>query len=68
MRGEEVLTRDDPRHMLNSGGGEGSVKIVNTFDESDFFSKGASTKAGEKAILNLVRSNPRAFKNAMSGG
>lgn len=68
MRGEEVLTRDDPRHMLNSGGGGGSVKIVNTFDESDFFSKGASTKVGEKAILNLVRSNPRAFKQAMNGG
>jgi len=67
MRGEEVLTRDDPRHMLNGGGGRGDVKIVNTFDEADFFSKGANTKAGEKAILNLVRSNPRAFKQAMGG-
>jgi lambda family phage tail tape measure protein len=67
MQGEEVLTRDDPRHMLNGGGGRGDVKIVNTFDEADFFSKGANTKAGEKAILNLVRSNPRAFKQAMSG-
>lgn len=69
MRGEEVLTRDDPRHIMNGGGGSGggNVKIVNTFDESDFFSKGANTKAGEKAILNLVRSNPRAFKAAMGG-
>jgi len=68
MRGEEVLTRDDPRHMLNSGGGGGgNVKIVNTFDAEDFFSKGANTKAGEKAIMNLVRSNPRAFKQAMGG-
>ena len=68
MRGEEVLTRDDPRHMMNGGGGRGDVKIVNTFDEADFFSKGANTRSGEKAILNLVRSNPRAFKAAMGGG
>jgi len=68
MRGEEVLTRDDPRHMLNGGGGRGDVKIVNTFDAEDFFSKGANTKAGEKAIMNLVRNNPRAFKQAMGGG
>lgn len=66
--GEEVLTRSDPRHVMNGGGAGGGVKIVNTFDHADFFSKGADTRAGEKAILNMVRSNPRAFKQAMSGG
>ncbi len=66
QREEEVLTRDDPRHIMNSGGGS-NVKIVNTFDEADFFSKGANTNVGEKAILNMVRANPRAFKSAMGG-
>ena len=69
MQGEEVLTRKDPRHILNGGGGgRGDVKIVNAFDEGDVISKAMNTKAGEKAILNLVRSNPRAFKAALSGG
>lgn len=69
MQGEEVLTRKDPRHMMNGGGGgRGDVKIVNAFDEGDVISKAMNTRAGEKAILNLVRSNPRAFKAAMSGG
>ena len=67
MRGEEVLTRDDPRHMMNGGGG-GNVKIVNAFDEGDVISKAMETKAGERAVLNLVRKNPRAFRTAMGGG
>lgn len=70
MRGEEVLTRDDPRHMMNGGGGGagGNVKIVNAFDVGDAVSKGMETRAGEKAILNLVRNNPRAFRAAMGNG
>lgn len=67
MRGEEVLTRDDPRHIMNGGGsgGAGNVKIVNAFDEGDVISKAMETKAGEKAVLNLVKRNPRAFKAAI---
>jgi len=66
MKGEEVLTRDDPRHMLNGGGGaSGSVKIVNAFDYGDVVSKAMETKAGEKAILNFVRNNSRAVRSAM---
>ena len=72
MQGEEVLTRDDPRHILNGGGGggggNGDVRIVNTFDAADFFSKAANSKSGVRDILNMVRENPRAFKSAMSGG
>ena len=67
MQGEEVLTRDDPRHIMNGGGGGGggAVKIVNAFDEGDVISKAMETKAGEKAILNFVRNNSRAVRNAL---
>ena len=68
MRGEEVLTRDDPRHMMNGGGGQANVKIVNAFDEGDVISKAMETRAGERAVLNLVRRNPRAFQTALNGG
>ena len=47
------------------GGGGGNVKIVNAFDVGDAVSKGMETKAGERAVLNLVRNNPRAFRAAM---
>lgn len=66
QKGEEVLTRDDPRHIMNGGGGgRGDVKIVNAFDAGDMLSQGLNTKNGEAAVLNLVRSNPGAFKAAL---
>lgn len=67
--GEEVLTKDDPRHVANGGmGGSGqSTKVINMFDVSSFLSEALSTKAGEKAILNFVRANPAAFKSALNG-
>lgn len=64
QRGEEVLTRDDPRHMMNGGGGA-NVKIINAIDAADMVSQGMNTSAGEKAVLNLVRNNPGAFKAAL---
>lgn len=69
QRGEEVLTANDPRHISNGGTGGSArmpdIKVVNTIDAGDFVSQGLGTKYGEKAILNLIRANPRAFKSAM---
>jgi hypothetical protein len=63
-KGEEILTQEDPRHMLNGGGAAGptvnpatNVKIVNTFDSGDFVSQGLQTRKGERAIMNFVRAN-----------
>lgn len=67
---EEVLTADDPRHAANgggSGGGMPNLKIVNVFDAGDVVSQGLNTVAGEKAVLNIVRNNPGAFKAAFGG-
>lgn len=65
QKGEEVLTADDPRHVVNGGGGSANVKIVNAIDAGDFVSQGMSTKVGEQAILNFIRANSRAVRSAM---
>lgn len=68
--GEEVLTRGDPRHIMNGGGAGGrapDIKVINAIDAGDFVSKGLNTKTGERAILNFIRANPGAVKSAMGG-
>lgn len=66
-RNEEVLTRDDPRHILN-GGGSANVKIVNTIDSGDFVSQGLNTDVGQQAVLNYISANPNAVKGALGIG
>ena len=67
--GEEVLTANDPRHARNGGRGSGGsrTKIVNTFDAASFLSESLKSVFGEEVILNYVRANPNAFKQAMEG-
>jgi len=64
QKGEEVLPRDDPRNALNAAGKSG-VKIVNTFDAQSFLSEALSSAEGEEAIINAVRANAGAIKEAM---
>jgi len=67
-KGEEVLTRDNPRHALNggaAGGGGMNLKIVNTFDAGDVVSQAMGTEVGQTAILNDVRSRPGEYKAAL---
>lgn len=68
-RGEEVLTRNDPRHRDNGGMGGGStqnIKIINAIDAGDMMQKGLALSTGEKAIMNFIRSNSTAIKSALS--
>ncbi len=68
--GEEVLTERDPRHIKNGGGmaqGGGRAKIVNMFDAASFLHESLNQALGEETILNYVRANPSAFKQAMEG-
>ncbi|WP_380786810.1 peptidoglycan DD-metalloendopeptidase family protein [Sphingomonas sp. R86521] len=69
QRGEEVLTRDDPRHRGNGGLGGGvapvNLKVVNAIDAGDFVSKGLDTGVGEKALLNFIRARSGAVKQAL---
>lgn len=62
-KGEEVLTRNDPRHAAN-GGGQG-YRIVNVVDPAlaaDYL----TTPPGEQLILNIIRKNPSAVKGALA--
>ncbi|AOR76568.1 peptidoglycan DD-metalloendopeptidase family protein [Novosphingobium resinovorum] len=70
--GEEMLTRDDPRHVLNGGatpsGGSGTnIKNIVVFDPAAAFAEALNTKRGEKALLTWVKNNPTAFNAAMGG-
>lgn len=68
QRGEEVLTASDPRHRDNGGlGGEGQIiKIVNSFDADEAAQAILNSRSAEKAVLNLVTRNRRAFQDAIS--
>lgn len=68
--GEEVLTKHDPRHARNigkGGGTQGNIRIVNAFDPASYLSEALKNVIGEDAILNYVRANPSAFKQALEG-
>jgi uncharacterized protein (TIGR02594 family) len=74
-RGEEVLTRSDPRHILNGGGvgagpvGEPVVNLKNVvvFDPAQVLSQGLSTSVGERSLLTFVRSNSASIRAALQG-
>jgi len=63
--GEEVLTRDDPRHRGNAGGG--GFEIHNHFDKEEAAAALLGTEAGKKGILNVIRLNPGLVKQALGG-
>ena len=69
QKGEEILTRGDPRHRANGGlggGGGGSpITVVNAIDAGDFVSKGLDTGVGGKAFMNFVRANSGAIKQVI---
>lgn len=72
MKDEEVLTRDDPRHVMNGGtaGGGGqaiNVKNVNVFDPADVMEQALASRAGERVILNFLTRNSRKVSQAISG-
>jgi hypothetical protein len=67
-RNEEVLTRGDPRHVLNGGKGGGKdagTTVVNVFDPNDFLDRALASDVGRKLMLNFVSSNPGAIKAAI---
>jgi tape measure domain-containing protein len=71
-RGEEVLTKNDPRHVQNGGTQQGQsvvpapeVKVVNMFDTASFISEGLGTSTGVKAVLNLIQANSAQVKSLL---
>lgn len=67
--GEEVLSRNDPRNVMNGAGGGSKpqdIKIINTIESGSMVASGIATREGEKAILNFVRANKSAFKQVLA--
>lgn len=54
--GEEVLTRNDPRHAANGGGAGGSTRIVNVIDPN-MMQDYMQSSSGERVILNMIERN-----------
>lgn len=69
--GEEILTKDDPRHIFNGGGGASApapvvnVKTVNVFDPADALERALSTTVGEQVLVNHVRKHGSTLRAAL---
>jgi hypothetical protein len=61
--GEEVLTRNDPRHVAN-GGGSRSVRIINEFSP-DATLNHMQSSAGEEVILNVIGRNAGSIRRLL---
>ena len=63
-----MLTRDDPRHMLNGGKGQGAVNVknVNVFDPTDVMEASLQSTAGERVLLNFITRNAAKINGALS--
>lgn len=57
-RNEEVLTRDDPRHVLNGGGSQAGTGVrVVVVDDRTKVAEAMQSAEGEKVILQQIRRN-----------
>ncbi len=72
QRGEEVLTRDDPRHIFNgAGNGQEGVsaaaepRIVNAIDGASFLEEAMKSKRGQETILNFIQANRGSVRGAI---
>lgn len=62
--GEEVLKRNDPRHVANGGGGQ-SVRI-NLIDDRASVGDFMASADGEKVIVQAIRRNAMSVKSVLS--
>ena len=56
-KGEEVLTRDDPRHILNGGGNKGpsSIRLIAVDDQRAATAEALKTPEGQQAMIVAMR-------------
>lgn len=72
LEGEEVLSKQDPRNMLNGGGGGGGAAagkdgttIINTIDPIEMVSQALSSRGGQDIIINMISSRRKEVKAAL---
>ncbi len=62
QKGEEVLTKGDPRHAMNGGASPTvNIKNVNVVDGAEVLQHGLSDTAGERVMFNFIRRNKEAI-------
>jgi hypothetical protein len=70
LRGEEMLTEDDPRHRANGGlngfGGSINLKNVNLLNPADLASAMVEDQVGQKVLLNWMQANSRAINAVLA--
>lgn len=71
QRGELLIPRNKTRDMLRSQpvapNVDARTTVVNAFDASSFLSEALSKPEGVKVVLNVIRSQPGAFRSAVNG-
>lgn len=72
QKGEEVLTRNDPRHIMNGGGrgGAGSppemnFKFINAIDSDSVMNEAFSSPSTDKAFVNKFKANQNAIRQVL---
>lgn len=68
QRGEEVLTKQDPRHRNNGGasgnsGSEQPITVVNSFDPIDALGKALASTKGRKVLIKASSKERKAFRS-----
>lgn len=63
QRGEEVLTRDDPRHAANGGGGQ--LTVVNTFNPADVLRSALASDEGRTVLVQAITTERTQVKNIL---
>ena len=58
QRGEEVLTKQDPRHRNNAYNGRGnqaqSITLINSYDPVDVLTKALASSDGQKVLVKAI--------------
>lgn len=64
QKGEEVLTKNDPRHRNNQSSASGSepLTIINTFDPMDTLQKALASSKGRKILVQAVGREQKVIK------
>lgn len=65
QRGEEMLTRDDPRNRMNGGGGQGqqpNFNIIAVDDQRAAVTESLKTPEGSQALIMSIRQNLSSIK------
>jgi hypothetical protein len=64
MKGEEVLTQKDPRHVANGGGQGRGVTIINEFTRAGVLNHIASSE-GNDVLFNIIGDNPTRIRSLL---